>query len=328
MKPTSWLLTGTMVLLPTAWAAADDAAVRVAGGTASILEEHSSIRMIGEDVRIDLRDKDYLVEAKFTFYNDAASTHVTMGFPQTSLGDVLHVEDFIDFETSVNGMKVNATDYPNELEPEARMERKWKVKEVFFPSKQITTTAVRYTAPYGHYSTGPLFVRYELGTGSSWNSSIGRSTFSLSFPDSCRLNLRPRDSPFSSIEAERVIRKRNELTWVVPDFEPGPLEALTIAFGGRTQPWDDLLQPNHFEWAETRIDTDTLKMWSASQLRVLRNEIYARHGRIFNDQGLRDYFESRTWYKPRPGFRPEELSEVERENVTVIANFERQALTQ
>lgn len=35
-------------------------------------------------------------------------------------------------------------------------------------------------------------------------------------------------------------------------------------------------------------------------LKILRNEIYARHGRIFQAQYLRDYFMAQPWYSPDP----------------------------
>lgn len=34
---------------------------------------------------------------------------------------------------------------------------------------------------------------------------------------------------------------------------------------------------------------------SKSELRLARNEIYARHGRRFQDQELQDYFDSQEW---------------------------------
>jgi hypothetical protein len=34
-------------------------------------------------------------------------------------------------------------------------------------------------------------------------------------------------------------------------------------------------------------------------LRLRRNEIYARHGYIFKDAALRNYFMSQPWYSPR-----------------------------
>nr|WP_314610920.1 YARHG domain-containing protein [uncultured Lachnoanaerobaculum sp.] len=39
------------------------------------------------------------------------------------------------------------------------------------------------------------------------------------------------------------------------------------------------------------------------------NEIYARHGRMFNNQEIQDYFNSLSWYTPV--YSPEEFSELE-----------------
>ena len=36
---------------------------------------------------------------------------------------------------------------------------------------------------------------------------------------------------------------------------------------------------------------------SKQQLRYARNEIYARHGRKFQSQDLRNYFNSKSWYQ-------------------------------
>lgn len=35
------------------------------------------------------------------------------------------------------------------------------------------------------------------------------------------------------------------------------------------------------------------------ELRIARNEIYARHGRMFDDEELSAYFNSKSWYEPR-----------------------------
>ncbi|MBP9991653.1 MAG: YARHG domain-containing protein [Bacteroidales bacterium] len=37
---------------------------------------------------------------------------------------------------------------------------------------------------------------------------------------------------------------------------------------------------------------------SKAELRLLRNEIYARHGYIFQSDDLKEYFESKSWYQP------------------------------
>ena len=60
----------------------------------------------------------------------------------------------------------------------------------------------------------------------------------------------------------------------------------------------------------------------AEDLRVLRNEIYARHGRIFKDAELQKYFESQAWYKPNPDFKDDQLNEIEAANLAKIKSAE------
>jgi hypothetical protein len=58
------------------------------------------------------------------------------------------------------------------------------------------------------------------------------------------------------------------------------------------------------------------------ELRILRNEVYARHGRRFTTPWLRDYFKYQQWYKPRRDFTIAELSDNEKNNVKVIQAVE------
>lgn len=57
-------------------------------------------------------------------------------------------------------------------------------------------------------------------------------------------------------------------------------------------------------------------------LRVLRNEIYAKHGRVFKDKELQKYFAAQSWYQPNPDFKDENLSETESNNLAVIKEVE------
>jgi hypothetical protein len=57
----------------------------------------------------------------------------------------------------------------------------------------------------------------------------------------------------------------------------------------------------------------------------LRQEIYARHGKVFKDKWLQRYFQSFDWYKPNPNYTDAALSAVERQNVAAIAAYEKKA---
>ena len=62
------------------------------------------------------------------------------------------------------------------------------------------------------------------------------------------------------------------------------------------------------------------------ELRLARNEIYARHGRIFKDADLNAYFMSKSWYTPL--YEPEQFdedamfNEYEKANRQLISDYE------
>ena len=76
----------------------------------------------------------------------------------------------------------------------------------------------------------------------------------------------------------------------------------------------------HFQ--KTLIAEEMLKGLSLHELRLLRNEVYARRGRQFRTEWLGQYFYSQPWYEPTEEFKEPELSEVERKNVETIVAYE------
>lgn len=70
---------------------------------------------------------------------------------------------------------------------------------------------------------------------------------------------------------------------------------------------------------------EELAGFTADECRIARNEIYARHGRIFDDEGLQAYFSQFDWYNPQ--IRPEDfsdtlLNEYEAANLALILEYE------
>ena len=63
---------------------------------------------------------------------------------------------------------------------------------------------------------------------------------------------------------------------------------------------------------------------SDEELKLMRNEIYARHGYTFKSSDVRSYFMSQPWYKPRlnSSNAVKELSDVERYNIDFIGKYE------
>jgi hypothetical protein len=70
-----------------------------------------------------------------------------------------------------------------------------------------------------------------------------------------------------------------------------------------------------------RLTRSMLRELSPAQLRIARNEIYARRGRYFRDPALAQYFSRFSWYRPYSWEVP--LNAVEQANVELIAAAER-----
>jgi len=68
-------------------------------------------------------------------------------------------------------------------------------------------------------------------------------------------------------------------------------------------------------------ETD-LQSMTLSELRLKRNEIFARHGYIFRSQDLKDYFSNFEWYKPAYQNVDSLLTENDKANVKLILEME------
>ena len=74
------------------------------------------------------------------------------------------------------------------------------------------------------------------------------------------------------------------------------------------------------------LSTSDLQGLSVQQLRIARNEIYARHGRTFKDAELQNYFASCSWYKRNSAYNyaneNSNLNSIEKQNIITIKNYE------
>lgn len=96
----------------------------------------------------------------------------------------------------------------------------------------------------------------------------------------------------------------------------------TIAFAQKKSR-NVALAPGDMELFEDKpITAQMLRGLSLHELRLLRNEIYARHGRTFKSQWLMQYFFSQPWYSPSDAFQDEQLSGHDKQNVETIVAYE------
>ena len=70
------------------------------------------------------------------------------------------------------------------------------------------------------------------------------------------------------------------------------------------------------------LTEEDLYGFTAKELTYLRNNVYARHGYIFNSQELTEYYSQYSEYVQNPDFSVEEFSSVEKHNVDFIRDYQ------
>ena len=85
---------------------------------------------------------------------------------------------------------------------------------------------------------------------------------------------------------------------------------------------------DHLAYTDSvRYTEEELSRLDSYGLCITRNEIYARHGRMFSDQNIQDYFNRQDWYVAQTAsaeFDESVLNEVEQYNVDLIHSYEMQ----
>jgi hypothetical protein len=154
------------------------------------------------------------------------------------------------------------------------------------------TTQGRYSSCESLYVLeGDNFI-YRLGMSVSeydyWEYDTGVLYFSDSFPEFMRQR--------AHVDAAHTVEPD---IFNTVEEAIAALENLNLNFGGTPRN----LQP--FQFAEQYIIPDShirylteddIRHLSTEQLRLARNEIFARHGRLFQDAALQAYFDARPWY--------------------------------
>ena len=78
--------------------------------------------------------------------------------------------------------------------------------------------------------------------------------------------------------------------------------------------------PQSSSRALTEKDVENLKN---EELRLMRNEIYARHGYSFKLADMREYFEKLDWYMPTAVDITNKLTKIEKSNAELIKRYEK-----
>lgn len=131
-----------------------------------------------------------------------------------------------------------------------------------------------------------------------------------------------------SMETTSETIAQRESSYTMADFTLGKMEeresiqgepSTSPAREGVLTDPDGYILPSSAKVAIT--DTDLSKL-SAQEVIYAKNEIYARHGYIFDSDELNRYFRGKNWYVPNENFHKEDIAGIEKNNVDFIADYE------
>ena len=71
-----------------------------------------------------------------------------------------------------------------------------------------------------------------------------------------------------------------------------------------------------------RLTDEDLEDLDKVQLRIMRNAVYARHGRMFQSEDLQTLFNECSWYTKNPEYTDGLLTETDRYNISLIQKYE------
>jgi hypothetical protein len=82
-------------------------------------------------------------------------------------------------------------------------------------------------------------------------------------------------------------------------------------------------QRKYDDLSRNKMNSNYFKKFNKSELRLMRNEVFASYGYIFTSQDLKEYFASKKWYEPTTKNVDDKLTEIEKYNIQLILEAEK-----
>lgn len=317
----------SLCLLINTYALANDTALSGVGDNVGPFEGTPDIVLDKEVLNFTIYPDKTYAEIYFYLRNEGPETNILIGFPdeyasyqipeQQEWAVTPYVGPVTNFKAWVNSIpaviqekhQINnkiVGDYPGNFKVV------WHVWPVIFPANKTTVIRNTYYVENGIDVAGFKNFHYTLVTGAKWKGNIGKTVVNLKFKG----GLDTGDIIMRFSEKNIQITGPHTARWEKYNFEP-------------RHDNDDgyfhlTFKMSLAEDFKTRnLTEEDLKNLSHWELKVLRNEIYARHGRAFKTDSLAGYFATQNWYKIDPGYSDSRLNSFERRNAQFILNYEK-----
>lgn len=158
-----------------------------------------------------------------------------------------------------------------------------------FRLKKVSNKSGRYTLASDN-KYGWLFIRGEVGWRVDYIRQEGMYFLAVRNPNNdCVYTLTLTPDNLKNCVAQQKIAEEREVSWMLQNY---------------------------------LMNTTYLGRFSKPQLRLMRNEILARHGWQFQSKDLKEYFSKQPWYKPVDDYKNAKLSIIEMTNIQLLKSEE------
>jgi hypothetical protein len=302
---------------------ANDAYLGSIGGNVFPVFNKDSIRMLKEDINLQMERDSCFVTCKFWFVNNTnKNVGLLMGFPDYISDPANASQSLKSFTCNVNGVAQIVDKFTSRIMVETDSNTEWYEKWYCwyvdfgpFDTIEIENT---YWGYYGGSIGGTYSIDYLIGTAKTWNGTIGEgkvvfnysSIISSLFIDTSYY----RSDEFLPYGLSRIIDK----------------DSIIFHFTNYSPEWDQRLGVSFYPyWQTTLIDIDQKYLKETAdiirtkeQYRLMRNEIYARHGYLFKDKQFQEYFDKQVWYKRDLDFDLNQLNKDELFFIDLLKSLE------
>lgn len=203
-------------------AMSDDGAIEAVGGAVRAMRNHPTIEMTAEFVHATVSADRVEVECVFWLRNRGPATHVTVGFPCESSGDVPEATPFKEFHSYLDGHEIAVRVLPDSSRRGDSV-GSWWVKDIAFAGHETKCVRNTYVAEPGtNVDLGYRGFEYILWTGASWFGPIGIADIVITFEGG--------GANAATAMPPPTARTKSELSWHFVNLEPDDTRYIEVGW--------------------------------------------------------------------------------------------------
>lgn len=290
--------------------------------------------MVKEIVYIKMYDDICIVNCKFWFYNHGKTDTVKIGFPSVIFDqDAPGHFPINSFKSSVNNIATDINIHRENVklfhendgsedafeggevvyeEPvdttfqDTTSYTEWFVKDVVFKGYDTTVIEDTYWSEWGA-SSGDNFMdktfTYFIGSGATWFNNITNGTIIFDHSEYAS-NISINSLSYKS-QNTKLTQTNNFTVFKFNSLKPDTNQEFSIMF----YDWDNI----GFDYFESNYEDINFKEFlknnnfGIKEQVLIKNEILAKHGYIFSDPTIQNYYNQFKWYKKDKKFKVKNL---------------------